>query len=167
MRTIDQVLDTAKTVQKVPSDYKLGLTLGIGPNALSNYRNGRSFPDEKACVKLAQAMGEDPAILMVEMQAQRSKDADARALWENLAKRLQAGFASAEILVLVAILSIATPALFTGFFGFFAPNVCILCLIAAVRLMVKITGLLVRNVKLCKGAGNVPCNPHSTALRPA
>lgn len=104
MRTITQVLDRARAMQKVPSDYKLGLTLGIGANAISNYRNERSFPDEKACAKLAAAIGEDPELLMVEMQAQRSKDAESRRLWERVANRLQMGNSTVEILVLVAII---------------------------------------------------------------
>lgn len=111
MRTIEQVLDQAKQAQKVPSDYKLGLTLGIGLSSLSNYRSGKSFPDEKTCEILAQAIGEKPDLLMVEMQAQRTKDAKARAMWANLAKRLQAGFSNVKMLAVLAIVSIAASAL--------------------------------------------------------
>jgi hypothetical protein len=111
MRTISQVLDRAREVQKVPSDYKLGLCLGIGGNSLSNYRTGKSLPDEKAAAKLASAIGEKPDLLLVEIQAQRVKDPDARAMWENLAKRLQAGFADVSILMTVAMVSIAALAL--------------------------------------------------------
>lgn len=111
MRTIDQVLDRAKQVQKVQSDYKLGLCLGIGLSSLSNYRAGRSLPDEKACAKLAEAMGEDPALLTVEMMIQRSKDDDARQIWLNIAQRLQSGFANCKMLAVLAILSIAVHAL--------------------------------------------------------
>lgn len=107
MRTIDQVIDMARQVQKVPSDYKLALTLGIGGTALSNYRNGRSFPDEKACVKLANAMGEDPDLLVVEMQAQRAKTDEARTVWLNIAKRLQIGASSISLMLAIAMVSIA------------------------------------------------------------
>ena len=122
MRTIDQVLDKARQVQKVPSDYKLALTLGIGGNALSNYRTGRSFPDEKACQKLAAAMGEDPILLMVEMQAQRTKDRESKVLWERLAKRLQMGVASVVLMSMLAIFSIAGNALLSSTAGHFAMN---------------------------------------------
>lgn len=107
MRTIDQVLDRAREVQMVPSDYKLGLTLGIGGNALSNYRTGRSFPDEKTCAILAKAIGEDPALLTVEMQAQRAKTPEAKKVWFSIAQRLQMGFASVKILLVIALFSIA------------------------------------------------------------
>ena len=107
MRTIIDVIERAKTVQKVSSDYKLGLCLGIGGNSLSSYRTGRSLPDEKACKILAEAMGEDPALLTVQMQAQRARTPEARLVWTNIAKRLQAGFSSVSLLVLIAIFSIA------------------------------------------------------------
>lgn len=111
MRTINDVLDKARAVQKVRSDYKLALCLGIGGTSLSNYRNGRSLPDEKTCEKLAIAMGEDPIILMVEMQAKRAKDDDSRSMWEKAAKRLQRGVASVSLMSLLAIVLIAGSAL--------------------------------------------------------
>lgn len=111
MRTINQVLDKAQRVQKVKSDYKLGLCLGIGANSLSNYRTGKTLPDDKACLKLAPAMGEDPAVLVAEMQAQRSKDEETRALWLSIAARLQAGIANCKFLAVLAIVSIAGAAL--------------------------------------------------------
>ena len=107
MRTIDEVLDRAQVVQKVRSDYKLGLCLGIGQSSISNYRLGKTLPDEKVCKKLALAMGEDPALLTVQMQAQRSKDDETRDLWLSIAKRLQAGFASVQLMALLAIALIA------------------------------------------------------------
>lgn len=122
MRTIDQVLDRAKQVQKVQSDYKLGLCLGIGLSALSNYRHGRSFPDEKTCDILAKAMGEKPDLLMVEMQAHRTKEPHSRAMWENLALRLQSGFANVQMMVFLAIGLIATYALFNWAFIYFVAN---------------------------------------------
>lgn len=110
MRTINQVLDKAQAVQKVKSDYKLGLCLGIGASSISSYRLGKSLPDEKAVEKLAAAIGEEPDLLLVEMQAQRAKDAAARRMWEHLAKRLQKGFASIILMLVIAIASIAASA---------------------------------------------------------
>jgi hypothetical protein len=111
MRTIGEVLDRAKQIQKVKSDYKLSLTVGIGESSLSAYRHGRGLPDEINCIKLAYAMGEDPALLTVQMQAHRAKTDEARALWVSIAKRLQTGFSSLAFLVIVAIFSIAASAL--------------------------------------------------------
>lgn len=111
MRTISEVLDQAKKAQKVGSYYKLALCLGIGETSLTNYRSGRSLPDEKTCEKLSFALGEDPIILMVEIQAQRTKDDSARAKWAALAKRLQMGVSSVLFSCVLAIVSIAASAL--------------------------------------------------------
>jgi len=110
MRTIGQVLDKAKHAQKVPSDYKLALVLGIGESALANYRHGRSLPDENACTKLAHAMGEDPAVLTVEMQIQRAKTPEAKQIWLSIAKRLQMGGCYIKMMMLIAIVAIAANA---------------------------------------------------------
>ena len=88
MRSIIEVLDRAKAVQKVRSDYKLSLTLGIGESSLSSYRRGLVLPDEINCIKLAAAMHEDPALLVAEMQAQRAKTPELKKLWSGIAKRL-------------------------------------------------------------------------------
>jgi hypothetical protein len=111
MRTIVEVLDRAKTVQKVRSDYKLSLCVGIGESSLSAYRKGRNLPDEINCKKLADAMGEDPALLTVQMQAQRAKTDEARDIWLDIAKRLQKGVANVLLMAVIAIFSVAASAL--------------------------------------------------------
>lgn len=111
MRTIENVLQRAKEAQNVKSDYKLALCIGIGETALANYRHGRSLPDEKACRKLALCMGEDPAILTVQMQARRSKDKETRELWESIAARLQKGFADVQMMAMLAMFLVAACAL--------------------------------------------------------
>ena len=113
------------------SDYKLGLCIGIGSQSLSNYRGGKTLPDEKACMKLAAAMGEDPAVLTVEMQAKRAKNAETRKLWEGIALRLQKGLLNVQILLADAIIFIAVIALPVWaalyFLSLFVRGICILC----------------------------------------
>ena len=111
MRTITEVLDRAKRVQKVTSDYKLSLTTGIGESSLFAYRNKGVLPDEINCIKLADAMGEDPALLTVEMQAQRAKTPEAREVWMTIARRLQTGVSSVLFSCVLAIVAIAAYAL--------------------------------------------------------
>jgi len=111
MRTITEVLDRAKRVQKVTSDYKLSLCVGIGESSLFAYRNKGVLPDEINCIKLANAMGEDPALLTVEMQAQRAKTDEARGVWLSIARRLQSGVANVLLMAVIAIVSVAASAL--------------------------------------------------------
>lgn len=167
MRTMVQVLDKAQRVQKVKSDYKLGLCIGIGSQSLSNYRNGKTLPDEKACLKLAPAMGEDPAVLVVEMQVQRAKDDQTRALWLDIAKRLQSGFASCKLLALLAIFSIAGAALPAWSAIAFVSFCCEQSVYYVKRRLSRWCAQLGHFVKLCKVGSHVSRHPHPAAVRPA
>ena len=111
MRTISEVLDRAKKAQKVKSDYKLSLCIGIGESSLADYRKGRGLPDETNCIKLANAMGENPALLTVEMQAQRARTPEAREVWMGIARRLQMGVSSVLFSCMLTIIAIAATTL--------------------------------------------------------
>lgn len=83
------LLDAAKKRQSLPSDYKLGLTLGLSDSALSNYRNGRSHPDDATASRLAELAGLDAGYVVACMHAERAKTQDARVLWRGIAARLE------------------------------------------------------------------------------
>ena len=87
--TIENVLERVKSQHGLKSDYMVGKVLNIRQTTVSNWRTGRSFPDEKMCLILAQAASIDPAFLVASMQAQRTKDDEVRAIWEQVAERLQ------------------------------------------------------------------------------
>lgn len=87
--TVDYVLDTIKERHDLKSDYAVCKLTGIGMTVVSNWRRGRSHPDEKMCGILAEAAGIDPLVLAASMQAQRSKTEEARSMWAMIAERLQ------------------------------------------------------------------------------
>lgn len=87
--TLDYVIDRIKERHSLKSDYAVCKHTGIGMTVLSNWRNGRSLPDERMCQKLAEAAGLDPLVLAASMQAQRSKTEEARSMWAMIAERLQ------------------------------------------------------------------------------
>ena len=171
MRDINTVLDTAKKVHQIGSDYKLAMYLGIGSGNLRNYRHGRSLPDPKVCSKLAAALGEKPDLLVVEMEAQRAQDDETRTLWVNLAKRLQAGVANCKLLAVLAIVSIAGAALPAwAAIGFVSCSVeqSVYYVKRTIKRIVLIwIEQLSANVKVCKAGQNVPRHPYPTASRPA
>jgi len=107
MRTVNEVLDAVKARNGITSDYKLAMFLGIGDGNLRNYRHGRSLPDEKACERIAAALGEQPFVLLAEMQAQRSRTTEARSLWEQLANQLRHAVAAVMMALGVALLLVA------------------------------------------------------------
>ncbi|WP_341921868.1 hypothetical protein [Polaromonas sp. YR568] len=111
MKSVNQLLDAIKKKHGLASDYKLSLFTGIREQSLSNYRHGRTFPDAAACLKIAELLDLDAGLLIVEMEARRTKDEPTRQVWQNLAQRLQMGFASCKLLALIAMFSIAGAAL--------------------------------------------------------
>lgn len=84
-RLIQQRLDDIKARNGLQSDYKLALYLGIGETALSNYRKGRSLPDADAAEKIAAACGEELALILIEIEAQRAKTVAGKAGWSAAA----------------------------------------------------------------------------------
>lgn len=94
-----QLLDLAKTKNEC-SDYKLAKLLGVVPSAVTNYRAGRSHPDELVSSKLAELCGLDAAEVTVWIQVERSRDDQSRAIWNLIATRLEkaSGVAAAVIL---------------------------------------------------------------------
>lgn len=111
--TVNFVLDTIKNRHNLKSDYAVCKMTGIGMTVVSNWRNGRSHPDEKMCQILAEAAGIDPLVLTASMQAQRSKTEEARSMWAMIAERLQMaspGVAAALIAVAGATTFVADDA---------------------------------------------------------
>jgi len=111
--TIDALLDLVREAQGLKSDYQLHKALGFSTQTVAHWRHGRSLPDEKACQTLALAAGLDPDVVIAQVNALRTKDSAARAIWERIAERLQItahGLAAVIFSVLVATGFVATDA---------------------------------------------------------
>lgn len=110
MQTVDGLLDAVKTRHGISSDYKLAQFLKMTQNSISNYRHGRSRPDDKTLAKLAKLGNIDLSeidLLAAQLQAERATNDDAKLLWQRIAHRLQAGMVHASVLMALAIISIA------------------------------------------------------------
>lgn len=98
MLTTQQLLDAAKSAQGAKSDYRLARLIGIGDNALYNYRHGRT-PDDSRAMRIAELAGIDPGYVLLCMAAERAKDdaqraaltATAQLVGEMLGVKLPAG----------------------------------------------------------------------------
>jgi len=88
MFSIEQFLDRAKKGAGVESDYALAKITGIGKGNISNYRNGKSMPDERAIEALCRLSGDDPVDVAVRIQSMRAANDDAADLWRRVAARL-------------------------------------------------------------------------------
>lgn len=103
---IGLLLDRAKLIHKLPSDYKLALVMGIGHASLKNYRDGKTLPDSRVITKICELTGDDPYMLAVQIEAERAKTAEAKTLWAGIALRLQTGAATMASMALTFALSL-------------------------------------------------------------
>lgn len=87
--TVSSLLDKAKDIHRLPSDYKLALVMGIDQKSLRNYRDGKTLPDARVIGKICDLTGDDAALLLAQVEAERSKTDEARALWLQVVERLQ------------------------------------------------------------------------------
>jgi len=96
------LLDKAKVIHSLPSDYKLALVMGVSHVSLVSYRSGKTLPDARVISKICALTGDDPALLAAEMEAERAKTDEARALWREVVQRLQSTLHAAIFSVLTA-----------------------------------------------------------------
>lgn len=89
------LLDKAKVIHRLPSDYKLALVLGVDQKSLRNYRQGITMPDARVIAMICELTGDDAALLLAQIEEQRAKTEQARSLWHQVVERLQAGAATA------------------------------------------------------------------------
>lgn len=87
--SIAALLDKAKLVHNLSSDYKLALVMGVSHVSLLSYRSGKTLPDARVIALLCELTGDDPAMLAAEIEAQRAKTPEARALWLSVVSRLR------------------------------------------------------------------------------
>lgn len=99
-------IDKIKTVRGWNSDYRVAQELHLSRNTISTYRGGRSQTmDEETSVKVAEALGLNPAGIVIDQVAERTKDPVIRAALLDLSSSLCILCKQA-----IAIFSIAAPA---------------------------------------------------------
>lgn len=85
MKETKQYLDAVKQKEKIDSDYGLAKFLGIKTQAVSNYRHGRSVPDDYVATKIAEALNLNPMEIITAVNAERAKrvkDAEKIRFWK-------------------------------------------------------------------------------------
>lgn len=97
---IGLLLDKAKVIHKLPSDYKLALVMGIEQGSLRNYRSGKTLPDSRVITKICELTGDDPYILAVQIEAERAKTNEAKTLWAGIAARLSANQSNTPLYIM-------------------------------------------------------------------
>lgn len=103
MRSIDQLLDDLKAAKGLKSDYALAKHLGVVSGSVQNWRHKRTLPDPQAITKIALELGIDADVLLLEIEAQRSRTEYSREAWLRIAQRLQGGAAPAGFMLALAV----------------------------------------------------------------
>lgn len=103
MFSIARFLDHVKAAANIESDYRLAKVIGKNHSVITNYRSGKSLPNESMIEQLCALSGDDPDLIAAQVQAARVKDAPARAMWERIAARLQGGASTAFLSVLISL----------------------------------------------------------------
>lgn len=86
-----ELLDQARQVAGLPSDYALAKVLGVTTQLVSNWRHGRKYPSSFALFKLALLARRDPAEVTAELEterAERAGDMDQAGAWRELMRKL-------------------------------------------------------------------------------
>lgn len=76
-----ELLDRAKTAAGNVSDYRLAQLLGVPQTTVSNYRTGRSRPENPISMRLAELCGLDPVEVVAAVNLERAKSEPDRELW--------------------------------------------------------------------------------------
>ena len=87
LKTINHYLDAAKARHKLPSDYALAKKLEVGASHISNYRSGRSHPDDAMAVHLARLLDIGPLEIIAAAhyyRASRLGDSEDQRLWKQV-----------------------------------------------------------------------------------
>jgi transcriptional regulator with XRE-family HTH domain len=155
MFSVNDFLDRAKKGAGVESDYALAKIVGVSRANVSNWRNERNAPDERAIVKLCDLSGDDPEYVALLIQSMRAANDDAAGLWRRAAERLKKGAAAVALWPAVALIfgalitdraeaAATSPALDLA-------GVCVLCQIV-IRLLMRLA------VRRRRQANYLPCN---------
>jgi transcriptional regulator with XRE-family HTH domain len=81
-------IDRVKVKRGWESDYRAAKELGLSRNTISNYRVKTPTLDEETAIKVAGALGMNPAGIIIDQVAERSKDAAIRSSLSKVAGEL-------------------------------------------------------------------------------
>jgi hypothetical protein len=97
----NNLLDKAKVIHSLSSDYKLAKALGVHLSALTSYRKEKTLPNTQVLAKICLLTGDDLPVVVAEIEKLRANDAEVKAIWGTIAERLRSGAISAVFAVFV------------------------------------------------------------------
>lgn len=110
MFSVAELLERAKARASIESDYRLAKVIGISHGTMTGYRSGKSMPDARVLEQLCALSGDDVAVVMAQVQAERERTPEGKNMWLMVAARLRGAASTAILSVCFAIALIAAPA---------------------------------------------------------
>ena len=84
--TAAEYLDALQAKLGVNSDYAVARVIGVSKQAASRYRLGMAHFDDEIAQKVAEILEMHPAIVMLDMYADRTRDEKTKSLWQEIAQ---------------------------------------------------------------------------------
>lgn len=81
-------IDRVKKKRGWESDYRAAIELGVNKATISKYRVGHTTLDEAIAIKVADALGESAAAILLDQVAERTKNPALRATLSEAARNL-------------------------------------------------------------------------------
>ena len=93
-----EYLDQLRKKFELTSDYQVAKKLGCSRTRVSNYRTGAHFFDDAMCIKIASLLELPEALILADIQAERSKADDVKHAWEKIADHFRKSAAAVVLL---------------------------------------------------------------------
>ncbi|HYD63312.1 MAG TPA: hypothetical protein VEC35_23350 [Noviherbaspirillum sp.] len=91
-----EYLDAARVALGAPSDYALQKPLLLSKQQIGRYRKNLDFFSDEVCVRIAAVLGKEPALVMLDMHRERSKERspspEVQAAWTLMLEKFSMGF---------------------------------------------------------------------------
>ena len=104
MKTIDYA-DQIMRRYDLGTDYQLAKFMEMSMQTPRNWRRKGTTADDQTAIKMAALLEIDPAKVLADIHAERSKTPEEKSVWERIAKQ----FGQAAALALIVNLSLAFP----------------------------------------------------------
>lgn len=105
--TIEELLDRAKQMANIESDYKLAKALGISAGNLSNIRKGRAHPSNEVAVQLATLAKLDEMRVIAEIELRTANTEKKQMFWKCYLEKH--GITAALCMIALGISILITP----------------------------------------------------------
>ncbi len=95
MPIINILLDKAKVIHSLRTDYQLCKALDIPGSQMTSYRKHKTMPDVRVLSKICRLTGDDLCVVMAEVEAKRARFPEVQKAWLDVSARLSGGLLSA------------------------------------------------------------------------